>query len=478
MSGHRLGYGPGRWVLLGLTLAVGSSLAQAEVDFERDVRPILEARCVECHSALETNGGLRLDRRPYAFMGGDSGVSALTADLEQNPIWQRISSDDPELRMPFDGEPLPPAELETLRAWIEGGASWPSETEREVVIDFEAQVSRQDAAKDVSTRYLSPKYWFVTTYLRPLAPWLALALLLVLVLARLRSAQRAEKAWAQRPLLRWTGGLTAGALFAVFLSVTCAALAVILVRVSVDRDAEWRQRYAPKEVYGDPPVAQRPAHARRVAGSYWRGNCERHPELFNGGYYTTAILHLDLCDEAGQAVGYGDPLPEALFARLVIERAPNANPNLFGAAMMQKVLLTRHAGPHAPKEPPEDAVRLTTVRDGNAWEARFPLEVEGTGSYRDRAYLYSEVVHYMIDATVVVDEAGRLGPESDVWLGTLYWNGSLAKPQPGRVPLDQWFDHRPMPLIDRANTKDPTLLGEDQYFPEGKRLSGENQGGD
>ncbi|MGV3757881.1 MAG: c-type cytochrome domain-containing protein, partial [Verrucomicrobiota bacterium] len=43
----------------------------AEIDFAREVQPILAAKCIECHGADVRKGGLRLDLKRDALMGGD-----------------------------------------------------------------------------------------------------------------------------------------------------------------------------------------------------------------------------------------------------------------------------------------------------------------------------------------------------------------------------------------------------------------------
>jgi hypothetical protein len=47
--------------------------ALARVTFLRDIRPILENKCVSCHGAERQKGGLRLDTHALALKGGDSG---------------------------------------------------------------------------------------------------------------------------------------------------------------------------------------------------------------------------------------------------------------------------------------------------------------------------------------------------------------------------------------------------------------------
>ena len=61
-----------------LMLLLNPSLAIAvEIDFDREVLPILEDRCWHCHGEDEVESGLRLDRRATMLKGGDSGLAAV-----------------------------------------------------------------------------------------------------------------------------------------------------------------------------------------------------------------------------------------------------------------------------------------------------------------------------------------------------------------------------------------------------------------
>ncbi|MCA9258792.1 MAG: SUMF1/EgtB/PvdO family nonheme iron enzyme [Planctomycetales bacterium] len=123
-----------RWKAgLGILTAIVSgvsSVAAAQVDFEIDVRPILEMACVSCHRADEAEGGLRLDSRDAMQEGGDSGAALEPGMPDESLLLVRatLDADDGELMPPPDaGGPLPQAEVETLRAWIAQGAAWPAD---------------------------------------------------------------------------------------------------------------------------------------------------------------------------------------------------------------------------------------------------------------------------------------------------------------------------------------------------------------
>ena len=62
-------------VLLSVRFAVAEN-----VDYEREVKPILQARCYSCHGALKQESGLRLDTGTLIRKGGDSGPAAVAED--------------------------------------------------------------------------------------------------------------------------------------------------------------------------------------------------------------------------------------------------------------------------------------------------------------------------------------------------------------------------------------------------------------
>ena len=90
------------------------------ISFTRDVKPILAARCWNCHGpdAKTRKGDLRLDARPFAEHVLRSEGDAVPALLE------RITSEDPETRMPpaTSKKRLTQAEIEILSRWVKEGA--------------------------------------------------------------------------------------------------------------------------------------------------------------------------------------------------------------------------------------------------------------------------------------------------------------------------------------------------------------------
>ena len=109
-----------------LCLTLVADLGAREIDFVRDVRPIFQARCYECHGPETQKSGLRLDVRAAALAGGEfHAPNILPGDPKGSSLIRLVSGQDPDLRMPPKGEPLTPDEVETLTAWIAQGARWP-----------------------------------------------------------------------------------------------------------------------------------------------------------------------------------------------------------------------------------------------------------------------------------------------------------------------------------------------------------------
>src|SRR5688572_22972291 len=88
------------WVAALLILsAVGD--AAGDVDYARDVRPILQARCYECHGADEQNGGFRADSKKHALNPTESGKTPVVpGDVAKSDLVRRIRSNDEDVKMP------------------------------------------------------------------------------------------------------------------------------------------------------------------------------------------------------------------------------------------------------------------------------------------------------------------------------------------------------------------------------------------
>jgi hypothetical protein len=100
-----------------------------EVDFQRDVQPILAEHCAACHGpdAETRHAGLRLDSREIALVGGDSDLAAIVPHKpDASELIRRVTTTDAEQLMPppAHNKPLTEAQIATLRQWIDQGAEY------------------------------------------------------------------------------------------------------------------------------------------------------------------------------------------------------------------------------------------------------------------------------------------------------------------------------------------------------------------
>ncbi len=99
-----------------------------KVDFNRDVRPVLSDRCFRCHGpdSDAREAELRLDEREGLFSDRDGFVVVKPGSPDKSDLWERITSDDPDIVMPPPdaNKPLTKSTIEMLRRWIEQGAPW------------------------------------------------------------------------------------------------------------------------------------------------------------------------------------------------------------------------------------------------------------------------------------------------------------------------------------------------------------------
>ena len=109
-----------------LLLIVGACGSAYPADFDTEIRPILQQHCIACHGSKKQEGGLRLDQRDAALRGGENYTPAIVPQSAENsPLWQFVSREDADLKMPPDGAGLSATEVQLLKDWIDAGAVWP-----------------------------------------------------------------------------------------------------------------------------------------------------------------------------------------------------------------------------------------------------------------------------------------------------------------------------------------------------------------
>src|SRR5262245_13586358 len=96
------------WLLVAAlaSLLAGEARGEEPVDYLRQIKPVLQARCYACHGALKQEAGLRLDAAKLIAKGGENGAVISPGKGDAGPLLARIASADLDERMPPEGEPL------------------------------------------------------------------------------------------------------------------------------------------------------------------------------------------------------------------------------------------------------------------------------------------------------------------------------------------------------------------------------------
>jgi hypothetical protein len=126
-------------LLCSVALLVAAARAAAPTDddqqraqlrfFENEIRPLLVAKCQECHGEKKQKAGLRLDSHADVLKGGETGPALVPGKPEESLLIEAVRYTDENLQMP-PKERLDPAEVALLEKWVALGAPWPADTGR------------------------------------------------------------------------------------------------------------------------------------------------------------------------------------------------------------------------------------------------------------------------------------------------------------------------------------------------------------
>ena len=103
-----------------------ASTASAQIDFEKDIKPIFEEHCLACHGP-EDSKAFRIDDK-------DEALAYVEAeDSESSDLYLVMIDEDEDVMMPppDTAAPLTEAKIQLVKAWIDAGAEWPDEIESE-----------------------------------------------------------------------------------------------------------------------------------------------------------------------------------------------------------------------------------------------------------------------------------------------------------------------------------------------------------
>ncbi len=122
-----------------LSLIAGLAVVSeaAEVDYLKEVKPLLTQHCVSCHGATQQKSGLRLDTGAATRRGGDSGPGLTPGEAGASLLVQVLEGSHAEVtQMPYKKAPLAAEQVAVIRRWIEEGATVPDEEEPGVVVHW------------------------------------------------------------------------------------------------------------------------------------------------------------------------------------------------------------------------------------------------------------------------------------------------------------------------------------------------------
>jgi uncharacterized protein DUF1553/uncharacterized protein DUF1549/cytochrome c len=116
-----------RWTILSCAaLAILPVRAATTEPLSAKATAILQRRCLACHGEKTAMSDLQLTGREQALRGGNRGPAIKPGQAKESLLFQAVLHDG-KVAMP-PGAKLPDDEIETLRAWIDRGAEWPSES--------------------------------------------------------------------------------------------------------------------------------------------------------------------------------------------------------------------------------------------------------------------------------------------------------------------------------------------------------------
>jgi hypothetical protein len=120
-------------IALGWLLAGQAGRAAERVDYLREIKPILAARCYACHGALQQKSGLRVDTAKLLRDGGNEGPAIVPGRSADSNVILHVTASNGARRMPpsSEGEGLTAKQVALLRAWIDQGAVGPADEKPE-----------------------------------------------------------------------------------------------------------------------------------------------------------------------------------------------------------------------------------------------------------------------------------------------------------------------------------------------------------
>src|SRR5436305_3152503 len=88
--------------------------APQRIDFVKDIKPLFESSCVQCHAKGKDKGGFSLETRESFLKGGDNGPAAVVGESARSHVVQLVAGVDPDSQMPKKGKKWTPQQVGLL----------------------------------------------------------------------------------------------------------------------------------------------------------------------------------------------------------------------------------------------------------------------------------------------------------------------------------------------------------------------------
>lgn len=479
---------------------VPTVLVAQDVDFRKDILPIFEKHCFECHGDGNLEGDLSLESVASMQIGGHSGSPILSSELSDSELYLRITSLSDGYRMPKKGDPLPQQDVDKIAKWMHQIAgSFESRSVAATVgnpsnqdEDNLASISKKDVAAGKSVEPVSRSFVPSSTYapfdsvsqsqgITLVVTTAVICLLFCWLFYRItagRPGGRRITSNTERASAYWSmviGAFSGLILIGIgFLYWRCGVLAKENASLR-SRVELLKPKMAPLVEVGPGslPMPPHPLHPPRLGGQYYRGNDERDDSLYNNGFYRTATIGLHLVDAEGKRLQWGDKVGDDLSVEIVIERAPKATRELFSARVLSQTSL-EHYSQSSPGV--QQKLKFEVVEEEDEWSVQIPLPPRTVGATQESKgmiYLMYGMQpgekslprpHFAVRYDLRITDS-KIATDSVLWMGSMYTlNNRVLVPDEKEILLDRWFDWRPIPVIEGEGATDASLLGTDEHL--------------
>lgn len=110
-----------------IAASVVSAAEEKPVDFVKQIKPVFEERCVECHNSTTLLGEFNIQNRELALKKRANGPAIVPGEPYRSPLLLTLTLPPKDKKtMPATGHRLAKEDIDLISRWIKEGAQWPS----------------------------------------------------------------------------------------------------------------------------------------------------------------------------------------------------------------------------------------------------------------------------------------------------------------------------------------------------------------